>query len=142
MLAAMKIDAAAASRLAALRRRTPVGPAGGSFAAILDEVGGETASAPAAAATAVAPADALLALQAVDEDTYNRQRARQRADGLLDRLDDLRRHLLVGQVPLERLNHLAALVASYRPAVADPRLQGVLEDIDLRVQVELAKLRR
>ncbi|TWB16739.1 class II flagellar assembly regulator [Nitrospirillum amazonense] len=81
----------------------------------------------------------LLALQEVDDALNSKRKARQRAENLLDKLDELRLGLLAGTFPRERLQDLVRMVQSRRETVADPRLQEVLDEIDLRAQVELAK---
>lgn len=119
--------------------------ASGSFARQL----GEGAEAVDEAATVDAPAavasvDALLAAQAVAGDLEQEVRRRliRRGDEILDRLDELRHALLMGSVPKERLIQLAQMVRSRRDAVADPRLATLLDEIELRAEVELAKLSR
>ncbi|MDD3445857.1 MAG: flagellar assembly protein FliX [Zavarzinia sp.] len=82
---------------------------------------------------------ALFALQEVDADG-ERKRAAKRGNDLLDRLEELRMGLLLGHVPRERLQDLLAMVRSRQEQVTDPRLAGVLQDIELRAAVELAKL--
>jgi len=92
-------------------------------------------------AAPVGALDTLLAVQqAAGDDRGNRHQAGARAAGLLDRLDELRRHILAGAVPRDRLEALARAAAAARPQVDDPRLAEVLDEIDLRAQVELAKL--
>lgn len=92
-----------------------------------------------AAATGI---DAILALQAVEDPLSGpRRRAVKRGASLLDMLDTIKADLLVGQVGPERLDQLVALLAEARDQ-AEPGLAAVLDDIDLRVQVELAKLGR
>jgi len=106
--------------------------------------GGEAPSrvagpAPMAAATGI---DAILALQAVEDPlSAPRRKAVRRGASLLDMLDSIKADLLVGQVAPERLDQLVALLAEAREQ-AEPGLSAVLDDIDLRVQVELAKLGR
>ncbi|NBC33381.1 MAG: flagellar assembly protein FliX [Alphaproteobacteria bacterium] len=100
---------------------------------------GTTASAGSSAAAAVSGPMSLLVAQEVDEVTLQRRRAKRRAEALLDRLEDLRRDLLLGTIPHWKLKDLARLVESERAEVDDPRLEAVLEEIDLRAQVELAK---
>lgn len=86
--------------------------------------------------------DAILALQAVEDPLSGpRRRAVKRGASLLDMLDTIKADLLVGQVGPERLDQLVALLAEARDQ-AEPGLAAVLDDIDLRVQVELAKLGR
>jgi hypothetical protein len=66
----------------------------------------------------------------------------QRGSTLLDRLDELRLGLLAGVLPRERLDELARIARTARDSVDDPGLSLILDDIDLRVAVELAKLDR
>jgi hypothetical protein len=48
--------------------------------------------------------------------------------------------LLAGGIPRATLNRLAAAVTRRHEAFADPKLQDVLDQIELRAHVELAKL--
>jgi len=59
---------------------------------------------------------------------------------MLDRLDDIRLGLLTGTVSKERLSELSRLARVRRAEVDDPRLVEVLDEIELRAEVELAKL--
>lgn len=92
----------------------------------------------------VASVDALLAAQAVGgtlEEEVRRRLVR-RGEDILDRLEEIRHSLLVGAVPKERLIALAQMVRSRRDSVGDPRLATLLDEIELRAEVELAKLSR
>lgn len=92
--------------------------------------------------TAAASLDALLALQAVDDATQApRRRAAVRGRTLLDTLEEVRADLLVGRVTPEKLDRLVALICEAREA-ATPQLDALIDDIELRVRVELAKLGR
>mgnify|MGYP003136933042 FL=1 len=82
----------------------------------------------------------LLSLQEVDDPLTGKRRARERGRRLLDALDDVRVGLLTGTLPKAVLGELARLVGEARDSIDDPELAGVLDDIDLRAQVELAKL--
>ena len=62
-----------------------------------------------------------------------------RAFDILDRLEDLRIELLTGALSREKLTQLSQVVSAHRGDVTDPRLAEVLDEIDLRAQVELAK---
>lgn len=84
--------------------------------------------------------DALMALQQFDEAGERRKRAAKRATGLLDMLDGLRVALLSDQSPKATAQHLANLLQEHRDSVDDERLDLLLDEIDLRAQVELAKL--
>ena len=90
-----------------------------------------------AAPTAV---ESLLALQEVPEDPKRRRRAVKRGQELLDRLDGIRIALLSGALPQDQLRSLAETLKSRREPVGDPRLAEILEEIEIRAAVELAKL--
>jgi len=138
----MKVDGANPLRSNATRRKAGGGGGDGSFAGFLG--GGEAAeeTRQSAAPARAAATDALLALQevpAADERRARHARARERADAILDSLEALRRDILLGEVPADRLKSVAERVRAVREQVDDPRLDSVLDEIDLRAQVELAK---
>ncbi|MFQ5774593.1 MAG: flagellar assembly protein FliX [Kiloniellaceae bacterium] len=138
----MKIDRLSSVPAARTRRGERTGSAKpGGFSKTLS--GGE---APAAASVSggVAPGrvDALLALQEVANELEADGQARRRGEELLDRLDEVRLALLSGRLPVAAVERLAALVAARRARVRDPHLAQVLDEIELRAAVELAKLGR
>lgn len=83
--------------------------------------------------------NSLLSLQEVDS-TQGRSRGLKRGEQLLDMLDQVRDGILAGGIPRETLQRLSQAVAKRQDDFADPRLQNILDEIDLRAQVELAKL--
>jgi hypothetical protein len=86
--------------------------------------------------------DALLALQSVDLVVERRKKATQRGRQILDLLDALKLGVLDGTLAPAMLESLNAAVGSAREATEDPTLEGILDEIELRAQVELAKLQR
>jgi hypothetical protein len=87
--------------------------------------------------------DVLLSVQQSDDAGSGAgKRAKQRAKDLLDNLDQIRLGLLAGGVPLSTLKNLEQMVSRQKENILDPRLSEIIDDIDLRVQVELAKLGR
>lgn len=98
------------------------------------------APAPAVSANAVASVDAILALQSLPDVMTGRAKAVKRADTILDLLEQIRIGLLEGGVPKPILARLVRLVQERPEGFEDPQLAAVLADIDLRAQVELAKL--
>jgi hypothetical protein len=121
----------------AARREGKTDATGESFSAALE---GETAAAPASPSTGLNAVSGLLTVQEVPDERGRRRRAVRRGDALLDRLDELRLGLLAGILPRQHLNELAQLANSARESVDEPRLAILLDEIDLRVAVELAKL--
>ena len=91
---------------------------------------------------ALSGVDALLAAQATDETTDReaRQRLLRHGEDILDRLEEVRHGLLLGMIPKERLLDLARMVRARRDSIGDPRLAALLDEIELRAEVELAKL--
>jgi len=83
---------------------------------------------------------ALLALQGVEDPLQRRKRAMGRASRLLDILDDLKVAMLEGRASPSTLDNLARAVREQREDTDDPRLNDVLNQIETRAAVELAKL--
>jgi len=90
----------------------------------------------------IAHLDALLAIQEVEDPTQKaaRKRAYNRADNILDKLDELKQKMLTGQMTIGNIIDIADVVASHRDKVDNPALTGILDEIDLRAQVEIAKV--
>ncbi len=86
--------------------------------------------------------DALLALQG-EEDVLVGRRRRQikRSNDILDALDDLKVSVLSGEIDDEALLRLQSNIAASREDTEDEKLQGVLNEIETRAFVELAKRR-
>ena len=104
----------------------------------------DAAAAPEARAVnapkAAANIDALLALQGIEEDpAERRKRSVQRGKGALDVLDDLKIRLLSGNFDTSTVNRLRDAAANLKSTSGDPGLDAVLSEIELRVEVELAK---
>ena len=119
-------------------RRVVRGAKGAEFSV---QVTGESASATRASPAApLAPLEGLLALQEVPDAAHGRSRGIARGHDLLDRLDEVRHALLVGAIPRNRLVELRNRVHARKGDAGDPRLSAILDEIDLRAAVELAKL--
>lgn len=91
---------------------------------------------------AIAAVDSILMLQGIDDSTSGRSKGLAHGEQLLDMLDQVRDGLLAGGVPRATLNRLAATLGRRHENFVDPRLQGVLDEIELRARVELAKLEK
>lgn len=75
-------------------------------------------------------------------DFKERQRLARRGAEILEKLEDIRKGLLVGSIPKERLAALAKVVREKREKGTDPIISQLLDEIELRAEVELAKLSR
>ncbi len=95
---------------------------------------------PPTAPKAAANIDALLAMQGIEEDPVERRkRSVQRGKGALDVLDDLKIGLLSGNFDASTVSRLRDAAANLKSTSGDPGLDSVLSEIELRVEVELAK---
>ena len=104
----------------------------------------EDAASTAETRAAVAPKasaniDALLAMQGIEDPVERRKRSVQRGKGALDVLDDLKIGLLSGNFDASTMSRLRDAAANLKTSSGDPGLDAVLSEIELRVEVELAK---
>lgn len=134
----MKIDRLSGARTSSKRRSGAASSTGdGGFAKAL------AGSAPQSqGASSVAPAqtvNALLALQEVGDATEQPSKGRQRAEDILDTLEDLRLSIVLGTVSIGRLEQLAELLAERDDTIEDPKLAEIINEIEIRAAVELAK---
>lgn len=86
--------------------------------------------------------DAILALQEVAGPLERRRRAVGRAGKILDVLEDLKVGLLSGEASIDDLDRLRGAVRDERLGTDDEQLEGVLNEIETRAAVEIAKLER
>jgi hypothetical protein len=93
------------------------------------------------ASTGVSAMETLLSIQQVETapDRRVRGRAIRRADILLDQLSDIQADLLAGAIPAGRLQALTKMLRSQRESVDDPGLNSLIDEVELRAEVELAK---
>jgi len=114
------------------------------FLGLLSSTEAESATL-ASAATDIQPVtsmDGLLSLQEMPEDEIKKRRAVQESNSALEALETLRHALLSGSIPEHLLQTLTKVVAVQKQRVSDPHLTSIIEDIELRAAVELAKLER
>ena len=105
-----------------------------------EDLSSATETRAAVAPKATANIDALLALQGIEEDPVERRRRSvQRGKGALDVLDDLKLGLFSGNLDSSTVSRLRDAAANLKSSSGDPRLDAVLSEIELRVEVELAK---
>ncbi|MEA2991006.1 MAG: hypothetical protein QOG83_3717, partial [Alphaproteobacteria bacterium] len=83
--------------------------------------------------------DALIALQGVESPTERRKQAVKRGRLALDALDELKIGLLGGTLAPATLTKLRSATAFLKDSSGEAGLDAVLAEIDLRVEVEIAK---
>lgn len=105
----------------------------------LGDTGAAAETRSAAPPRAASGIDALLALQGVEDSTERRRRSVARGRTALDVLDDLKIGLLAGSFDSTTVARLRTAAADLKTTSGDPGLDQVLSEIELRVEVELAK---
>ena len=119
-----------------VKRTAKAGSAGeSSFAKQIDDSGETSATNAVMGTSAVA---GILGVQEVDDALARRSRSKMRAQNILDRLEELRIQLLSGGLSRDKLFELSRMVNARREQINDPQLMALLDDIELRAQVELA----
>lgn len=133
----MKITGGGPLRTAPIRRQ---GRAGKSAAAGFSGELRDEAVRSASGGGTVNSVSALLTVQEIGEPGEENRRAVQRGEDILQRLDELRYGLLIGAFPKEKLDQLLKTVRRQHDRFHDARLHEILQEIELRAMVELAKL--
>ena len=112
----------------------------GVFNSMIHKAEETEAQSPVASAASVGALDSLLALQEAEGNASKESKARKRASDLLEHLEKVRIGLLTGVLPKDVLSQLAYTISTHREKVMDPKLAEILDEVDLRAQVELVKL--
>lgn len=129
------------NRTSGTGRSSAAARSGSGVAFVPHDAEGPARAAGAAPAQAMTGIDSILALQAVEEPLTAKKKAVRRGSTLLDLLDEMKADLLLGKVSVEKLDAMAATLAQVRER-STPQLDSLLDDIELRVHVELAKYGR
>jgi Class II flagellar assembly regulator len=107
---------------------------------VLPDAGSTQEARAASAPKSTTNIDGLLALQGIEEDPVERRkRSVARGRTALDVLDDLKLGLLSGNLTPATVSRLRDAAANLKASSGDPGLDSVLSEIELRVEVELAK---
>ncbi|MFC4349681.1 flagellar assembly protein FliX [Kordiimonas lipolytica] len=140
----MKISGSGSVQSKTVKKTSRKGASGGSaFASELSGTRESSASGAASGAGAAGPIaslDAVIALQGVPDATERRSKGLKRAEEMLDLLEEVRKGILLGAIPAPKLRGLADMARNQRGKTDDKKLDEILADIELRAEVELAKL--
>ncbi|MGQ0527379.1 MAG: flagellar assembly protein FliX [Alphaproteobacteria bacterium] len=104
---------------------------------------GPVPAAGARATQSIALVDSLLAVQGSEDpgERAARRRTYERGDNILKELDKIRLALLGGDLRAGQMLDIADMVAAHREKIKNPAMSVLMDEIDLRAQVELAKIR-
>lgn len=95
-----------------------------------------------AARPGISVSDAIFAAQMVsgEEEREKRRQMLRRGDTLLEKLEEIRDGLLLGYISKDKLIEISRYVKETKINTADEKLAELIGEIELRVEVELAKL--
>lgn len=139
----MKVSSTGGVGAAGPSRAKPSGGASGFSLPSVNAASGAASTASVGGLAGVGSVDALLALQAagaLGDPLERKKRAVRRADHILDILGEVRIALIDGDISHATLDRLTRAIREQRDQTDDPRLEGVLNEIETRAAVELAKL--
>ena len=116
----------------------------GAFADTLRGVSGNEPTEHAQATGGVGPVNSILAVQPTADATDHRSRGLMLDYGndLLDRLDQIRLAVLSGSISKDRLQELARKLRERKNSSDDQKLNDLIAEVELRVEVEIAKFTR
>ena len=115
----------------------------GSFADLLAAAeSGDVAHAAPTSDVAAAALTNLLALQEISEEDIKRKKLVQQGNNMLDTLEQLRQRLLMGTLSHQVLLDINRQISVQKQMSMDPRINEIIEEIELRAAVELAKLQQ
>lgn len=122
------------------RKKDAAGEAG-DFSGLVSSAEDAGASASVQRTGGTAPvANSLLFLQEVGQQPDPEQEAFSHAEHTLEALEQLRDALLTNQLSSDALKALETVVQAQRQRELPPELQAVIDEIELRAAVELAKI--
>jgi MoaA/NifB/PqqE/SkfB family radical SAM enzyme len=88
----------------------------------------------------ISSVDAVVSMQEITDDNKDERGAKNRANLILDKLEDIRMGLLLGEIPKSNLEELSKVLKVARENSVDAKLLEIIDDIELRAKIELAKL--
>ena len=113
---------------------------GSDFSALLDAMSEASESSAPVPAAPVSSTNMVLSIQSVSEEEIGRKKAYKQANQTLDALDDLKKSILLGDISEHQLKHISDKIEQMRTETNDPKLRQILDEVELRAAVELAKL--
>lgn len=114
---------------------------GSDFSSYLNETF-KSGDAPVSGTSNISVADAIFATQMVGglEEKEIRKKLVKRGLSLLDKLEDIRDAILLGHVSKDKLIDISRFVKERNVDTTDDKLKAIMSELELRVEVELAKL--
>lgn len=139
----MKVSSTGGVGATGASRAKPAGGSSGFSLPAVNVASGAASTASVGGLSGVGSVDALLALQemgAVGGPLERKRRAVRRGERILDLLGEVRVAMIDGEISPDTLDKLQRAIREQRENTEDPNLEGVLNEIETRAAVELAKL--
>lgn len=138
----MKVDAYGNIKATSSTKKRSGVSKSGDFSSILDSLESDGVESSNNLNNVVAPSSlsGMLALQEISDEEIRRKNLIRQGDDMLDSLEQLRRRLLTGSLPMQVLQDINRQLSAQKQIVNDPRLKAIIDEIELRTAVELAKL--
>ncbi|MDR1026528.1 MAG: flagellar assembly protein FliX [Lactobacillus sp.] len=94
------------------------------------------------ATSSISVTGAIFSAQMVDgeEEREIRKHLMKRSETLIEKLEEIRDGLLLGYISRDKLIEISRFVKERRFNTDDEKLKSIIEEIELRIEVELAKL--
>ncbi len=141
----MKVNDVGSNRsVSGPRKKKESSGRGDDFARELKGAAESSESAPIGESSGITATSGIYALQEVPDSTEGRSRglARLYGDKMLERLDRIQLQILQGAVSKSDLMDVARSLRAERIRCDDPKLNEIIDEIELRAEVEIAKLSR
>jgi len=97
---------------------------------------------PTSGSSAVNVSQAILGVQEVDWEQQSKKEHMQRGNKLLELLEAIRNGLLIGRISPQDLRTLQTTLEQRKEEVKDPELAAIVQEIEVRAAVELAKIEK
>lgn len=136
----MRIESNRSSKVDNVKKKSAVSKSGGGEFDGLLSVGDSGSTSPAAYANSISSINSIFSVQEMSIEVLDPEEAKEKGLELLDELKKLRDGIVMEQVNVQSLQHLVNKIQNEKIHVSDPKLQEIIDDIEIRASVELAKL--
>jgi len=88
----------------------------------------------------IAASNPLLGIQEISDDSFARKQDIRKGHASLDMLEEIRLALMCGGIPLSMFHEIEGVLKQQRSQTLTPELTDILDEIEVRLAVEHAKL--
>ncbi len=136
----MKIsDISNTQKISSVSKKRSNNSGGDSFDSLISDDIGTVATEPTTHTSPVSSMDSLLSAQFVDYDTKDEKKKIEYGNQLLNELNNLKLQLLNGSTSPTSVKTILSAIKHHADSHIDPRLNDIIQEIELRAEVEIAK---